>query len=131
MGAQRRLSGSLEFQHRFHPELHGAGQTPLLIALERFEQYRAVHPLQRTVHPAAPPRCAQCAEAAGPPQRATADLQISFRLAGSGFLGAPAQALLQLLSTLFGFHLVQAIEQSMQVAASQFAIGLPFHGSGF
>jgi hypothetical protein len=58
-------------------------------------------------------------------------LQISFRLAGSAFLGAPAQALLQLLSTLFGFDLVESVEQGVQIAASQFAIGLPLHGTGF
>jgi hypothetical protein len=58
-------------------------------------------------------------------------LQISFRLAGSAFLGSPAQALLQLLSTLFGFDLVEAVEQGVQIAASQFAIGLPLHGAGF
>jgi hypothetical protein len=35
------------------------------------------------------------------------------------------------MGPLLGFHLVQAIEQGVQIAASQFAIGLPLHGTGF
>jgi hypothetical protein len=57
-------------------------------------------------------------------------LQIGFRLAGSAFFSSAAQALLQLLSPLFGFHLVQAAQQGVQIAKSQLAIGLPLHGTG-
>jgi hypothetical protein len=46
-------------------------------------------------------------------------------------LGAAAQALLQLTGALFRFHLMQTAEQRMKIAASQLAIGLPLHGTGF
>jgi len=49
----------------------------------------------------------------------------------SGVLGAGTEALLQLLSPLFGFHLMEAAEQRVQIATCQLAIGLPFHGTGF
>ena len=48
-----------------------------------------------------------------------------------GVLRAGAEALLQLLGPLFGFHLVQAAEQRVQIAAGKLAIGLPLHGTGF
>jgi len=49
----------------------------------------------------------------------------------SGVLGAGTEALLQLLSPLFGFHLMQTAEQRMQIATGKLTIGLPLHGTGF